>query len=121
MPLTAVWRNGLFSILLAQMMQPEIIVSLKHNLKNTPLRQATKRNPIKNYLCLSKESFVLSFFIINKEYKIWTENNQEILNEIRIKFELLDKNKIINHKLLTDLKLLDLIFWSKANRKSPIR
>lgn len=74
-------------------------------------------NPIKNYLCLSKESFVLSFFIISEEYKIWAENNQDILQKIRLKFELLDKNKIINHKLLTDLKLLDLIFWSKANRK----
>ncbi|MCS3871430.1 hypothetical protein J3D55_004346 [Chryseobacterium ginsenosidimutans] len=83
-----------------------------------PNEYAALDNPIKQYFCLSKESFVLSFFIISEEYKSWAENNQEILLDIRQKFEYKDEKKIINHELLTDLKLLDLIFWSKANRNN---
>jgi len=74
-------------------------------------------NPIKQYFGLSKESFVISFFIISEQYKNWAENNQESLLKIRQRFEAKDEMRVINHKLLTDLKLLDLIFWSKANRK----
>lgn len=74
-------------------------------------------NPIKQYLGLSKESFVISFFIISEEYKSWAETNQELLLKIRQRFKTKDEMRVINHELLTDLKLLDLIFWSKANRK----
>jgi hypothetical protein len=74
-------------------------------------------NPIKDYFGLSKESFFFSFFIISKAYKNWATNNQEILNTIKSRFKQLDKHEIIKQDKLTDLKLLDLIFWSKANRK----
>ena len=74
-------------------------------------------NPIKNYFHLSKESFFISFFIISGEYERWTKNNQELINTIREDFRKLDKNEILNYDKLTNQKLLDLIFWSKANRK----
>jgi len=73
-------------------------------------------NPIKDYFGLSKESFVIAFFIISSEYVHWATDNKELLKTIREKFRLIDKEQAIKHEHLTDLKLLDLIFWSKANR-----
>lgn len=73
-------------------------------------------NPIKDYFGLSKESFFIAFFIISEQYKNWATENKELLNAIRENFKQLDQNKILNFDLLTDHKLLDLIFWSKANR-----
>lgn len=74
-------------------------------------------NPIKNYFRLKKESFFISFFIISVEYKHWATDNKKLLKVIREKFEQADKKGILQHDKLTDLKLLDLIFWSKANRQ----
>lgn len=73
-------------------------------------------NPIKNYFGLKKESFFISFIIISDEYKHWATENQQTILTIKEKFRLADKSRTLNHDLLTDLKLLDLIFWSKANR-----
>ncbi|MDD4374851.1 MAG: hypothetical protein PHG67_13120 [Bacteroidales bacterium] len=73
-------------------------------------------NPIKNYFGLKKESFFISFFIISVEYKHWATDNKNLLKIIRQKFKQADKKGILQHDKLTDLKLLDLIFWSKANR-----
>lgn len=73
-------------------------------------------NPIKDYFGLSKESFFIAFFIISGEYKKWATENKQLLDIIRENFRQLDQNKILNFDLLTDHKLLDLIFWSKANR-----
>ncbi len=73
-------------------------------------------NPIKNFFGLKKESFFISFFIISLEYKHWATDNKMLMQTIKDKFRFADLNQIINHDQLTDLKLLDLIFWSKANR-----
>jgi len=72
-------------------------------------------NPIKNYLGLSRESFFLAFSVISNEYKQWSTDNKELLLTIRNQFKLLDTNCQIKHDQITDMKLLDLIFWSKAN------
>ncbi len=72
-------------------------------------------NPIKNYFGLKKESFFISFFIISVEYKHWATDNKKLLKIIREKFKQADTKGILQHDKLTDLKLLDLIFWSKAN------
>jgi len=74
-------------------------------------------NPIKNYFGLKKESFFISFFIISVEYKHWATDNKNLLNIIREKFKQADKKGVLQHDKLTDLKLLDLIFWSKAKRQ----
>lgn len=74
-------------------------------------------NPIKNYFGLKRESFFISFFIISVEYKHWATDNKKLLKIIREKFKQADKKGILQHDKLTDLKLLDLIFWSKANRQ----
>ncbi len=77
-------------------------------------------NPIKDYFGLSKESFFISFFVISEEYKHWAINNKHLLYTIKENFKRLDQNKIIDFELLTDHKLLDLIFWSKANRNKKV-
>lgn len=74
-------------------------------------------NPIKNYFGLKKESFFISFIIISYEYKHWATDNKKLLKIIRDKFKQADRKGILQHDKLTDLKLLDLIFWSKANRQ----
>lgn len=73
-------------------------------------------NPIKNYFGLGKESFFISFIIISAEYNKWTKDHKDLVKSIRNGFMQLDKEEIIKHELLTDLKLLDLIFWTKANK-----
>ena len=72
-------------------------------------------NPIKNHFKLNKESFYLSFLIISSQYKRWCSENQSIIAIIRHELKTLDSENIIDFEKLTDLKLLDLIFWSKAN------
>jgi hypothetical protein len=75
-------------------------------------------NPIKNYFGLEKESFFISFLVISSEYSNWASKNQSIIKFLKMNFEKADKNELIVHSKLTDLKLLDLIFWSKANPTS---
>jgi hypothetical protein len=72
-------------------------------------------NPIKNHFKLNKESFYLSFLIISSQYKKWCEENQSIIELIKSELKAIDSENIIDFDKLTDLKLLDLIFWSKAN------
>lgn len=75
-------------------------------------------NPIKNeYFKLQNESFFISFLVISAAYKQWANDNRGIIQEIRNKIKQADKKDIIKPERLTDLKLLDLIFWSKANLK----
>lgn len=72
-------------------------------------------NPIKEYFGLKKESFFIAFLIISSEYRHWANSNIDILRIITDKLQHLDEDKIIKYEQLTSLKLLDLIFWSKAN------
>lgn len=78
-------------------------------------------NPIKDYLGLKKESFFISFLIISKAYKLWSSENKQLIIMIREKFKHIDKMQIVKHDKMTDLKLLDLIFWSKANKKDSMQ
>ena len=82
-----------------------------------PEKYCALDNPIKEYFGLSKESFFVSFIIISKEYVNWGNNNQKIIDAIKVKLRIVDNNETIKQKKLTNLKLLDLIFWSKANEK----
>jgi len=81
-----------------------------------PAEYCALDNPIKNYFGLKKESFFISLFIISSVYQKWATDNHEILNKLKEIFKTADKKGVLKHDLLTDLKLLDLIFWSKANR-----
>lgn len=74
-------------------------------------------NPIKNYFGLKNESFYISFIVISSAYKNWVLENENLIKTIRYKFEQNDVNSHFQHDKISDMKLLDLIFWSKANKK----
>lgn len=80
-----------------------------------PLEYCALDNPIKDHFELSKESFFTALLIISSEYVHWAADNKPILETIRKKFKNKDTEQVIPHDQITDLKLLDLIFWSKAN------
>ena len=82
-----------------------------------PQRYCALDNPVKNYFGLAKESFFISFHIVSRAYYSWGKNNREIFNQINTKFSQIDKGSLIEQGKLTDLKLLDLIYWTKANIK----
>lgn len=77
-------------------------------------------NPIKNYFGLKKESFYIAFMIISSEYKAWINENQELLKQIRKQIRGIDSEKIIVEDKLTDMKIMDLLFWRIANKKINI-
>lgn len=72
-------------------------------------------NPIKIFFGLNRESFLIAFFIISEAYKNWATENIQTLDTIRCNCKEADKEQLFNHKMITDMKLLDLIFWSQAN------
>lgn len=80
-----------------------------------PHKYCALDNPIRTHFKLGKESFYLSFLIISSQYKKWCEENQPIIEVIKSELKSIDSDNIIDFERLTDLKLLDLIFWSKAN------
>lgn len=82
-----------------------------------PERYCALDNPVKNYFGLVKESFFVSFHIVSKAYYSWGRNNREIFTQIKTKLSQIDKENLIEQGKLTDLKLLDLIYWTKANIK----
>jgi hypothetical protein len=74
-------------------------------------------NPIKNYFGLKNESFYISFIVISSSYKYWASENENLMKTIRNKFEQKDTNGCFQHDKISVMKLLDLIFWCKANKK----
>lgn len=73
-------------------------------------------NPIKKYFGLKNEGFFISFVTISSAYKYWASNNSKLIETLRDNLSEVDNVPILNHENLTDMKLLDLIFWSKAKR-----
>ena len=74
-------------------------------------------NPIKNYFGLKGESFFIAFLAVSKSYKMWSEKEPQIIKVIHQEFKELDKNIVFQHNKISDLKLLDLIFLTKASPK----
>lgn len=74
-------------------------------------------NPIKNFFGLKKESFFISFNLISFAYKSWAAENNETIRELRKGFKFIDTENIIKHNSITDLKLIDLVYWTKANKQ----
>jgi hypothetical protein len=76
-------------------------------------------NPIKDYFGLGKESFFIAFFLVSRSYKEWAMENKVLIEQIRQMLKKLENNESLPNDRVTDLKLLDLIFWYKANRNAP--
>jgi len=88
-------------------------VKLVHTFQ--PDKYCVLDNPIKNYFGLRNESFFVAFLVISESYNKWIKNNKSLINKIRENLQEIDSNKIFDFNKLTDLKILDLIFWKKAN------
>lgn len=82
---------------------------LAHTL--APNKYCALDNPIKQYFRLEKESFYIAFIVINKAYQEWAEENPIDMEEIKSGIESFVKTN------MTNLKILDFIFWYIANPK----
>jgi hypothetical protein len=72
-------------------------------------------NPIKDYFGLRKESFFVSFLVISCACKEWTHDNQVLMLTVRQRCKQIDSMDKLKIDRLSDLKVLDLIFWFEAN------
>jgi phage anti-repressor protein len=71
-------------------------------------------NPIKDLFGLGKESFYIAFIIVSSAYREWAYENADIMNVIKNEFS--QDNIAEPFKMeMTNLKLLDLIYWHQAN------
>ncbi len=83
-------------------------------------------NAIKKYFGLSGESYFIAMIIISKAYQRWTSKNESKMSEMK-KLFYKDFNEYISEieaneitELTTDLKLLNLLFWSIAEKEERI-
>ena len=88
-------------------------VKLVHTFQ--PNKYCALDNPIKDYFGLENESFFVAFIIISESYNKWIKGNKSLIKNIRKNIKEIDSNEIFKFEKLTDLKILDLIFWRKAN------
>ncbi len=72
-------------------------------------------NPIKEHFGLGSESFFIAFIILSNAYKEWASENPDLMQQIRMEIEHNQIGQSFSAKM-TDLKLLDLIFWFQANK-----
>jgi len=82
-----------------------------------PYEYCALDRPIKKYFGLEKESYFISFLAISRAYKNWANEHTETVTQIKNIFKVIDVNRVMDFNKISDLKLLDLIFWSKANNK----
>lgn len=87
---------------------------LVHTLK--PHEYCALDNPIRKYFDLKKESFFVGFILISSAYKKWAAKHAQRINTIRQEFMNNDLESFFDHSRITDMKLMDLIFWAKANK-----
>lgn len=74
-------------------------------------------NPIKKLFDLESESFFFAFLIISRAYKEWAAENNVLIQELRQKISGYDRKNILHFNELTDIKLLDMVFWTRANNR----
>ncbi len=72
-------------------------------------------NPIKNLLGFDKESFIFSFFSISNIYNRFINENPMTVKTMREIFNKEGNNANSSTNAYSDIKLLDLILWRKAN------
>lgn len=77
-------------------------------------------NPIKRYFKLDKESFFISYIIVNKAYADWINDNEKRVYEIKVYIRENDPDHNIKIDKITSMKILDLIFWDIANEKIKV-
>lgn len=71
-------------------------------------------NPIRAYFNLDRESYFVSIIVISNAFKKWAEKNSLRIKNIKKHLKQADNIKLLQHDKLTNMKLLNLIFWSVA-------
>jgi len=123
-------KNKLSELYLKYFANAQITIKGKKVIKNlgsffvklihtfNPEQYCVLDNPIKDYFGLKHESFFIAFIIISKAYKEWISKNRNLIQEIRNKILQIDPDNILSSDKMTDLKLMDLIFWQVTNIKN---
>ena len=70
-------------------------------------------NPIKELLGLKRENFVSSFLAISAAYQVWIQRHPHALDTLR---SAVPPSAHGYSAQMTDVKLLDLYFWHRANK-----
>ena len=74
-------------------------------------------NPIRELLGLKRESFFQSFLAISAAYRTWISKYPECMAQVR---GAVPDDARSHTDQMTDLKLLDLIFWQRAISQPPV-
>lgn len=72
-------------------------------------------NPVKNLFGLKNEGFYISFIAISSAYNGWIQENSLLVTELRQQINAHPVGSLYSAKM-TNLKLLDLVFWLRANK-----
>lgn len=80
-----------------------------------PDRYCALDNPIKMALGLGHESFHIAFIVVSYAYRDWARGNPGLMRRIRAELERNETGRAYS-PAMTDLKLLDLVFWRQTNR-----
>lgn len=70
---------------------------------------------VRAYFKLNREGFFYSYCIIGAAYKKWIADNEPLLRKLRHAISLVDKSNTLKVSELTNLKILDMIFWAKGD------
>lgn len=71
---------------------------------------------IRDYFCLGKESFYISFLVLNRAYQEWSNENPVVMEQIR---QSIWKNNNFSKMFpwgVSDIKLMDMIFLYMARQ-----
>lgn len=71
--------------------------------------------PIRVFFGLQHESYFVCLIVISSAFKIWANDHKQRMDDLRIALENADKNNLLQSCRVTDIKLLNIIFWSLAN------
>lgn len=74
--------------------------------------------PMKNYFEVDKDSYYIAMIAISKAFKIWCDNNSKVVFEFKnliCKYFKEELSININKDVITDMKVMNTIFWSIAN------
>jgi hypothetical protein len=77
-----------------------------------PEKYCALDNPIRELLGLKREGFFLSFLAISAAYLTWISQHPEFMAQVRAAVPA-SAQRYANQ--MTNLKLLDLVFWQRAN------
>jgi hypothetical protein len=90
-----------------------------------PERFTSVNNPVINYfkditknntdINLNDFDFICWSRLLSQAYRNWAESNPNIIRRLRALFKENDPDGLIYNDKLTDIKVLDLIFWARTN------